>query len=432
MGEPTVAPYFIPTVEGTETLKMRVSAFDTLFSALPAEINLGQIEDADNAQDVSCNAIYYASLDQMQKVFQFTSTALDFQDMSSNNVQFYTTWPTNWHLNGCHAMVDAVFTDDIDEPVELVKMPQNLPKYSAGVPGVKSFSNLVIGDYMKYVSDVLFGTPYGVDLFTNGSEIYSNAVDQAQVKWVDLYNSYINVAMDLSSNDIYVGDASFNTELLMRTNAGLNELETDTNAFVTHYIMNETRTDDPTTGDAEEDTFPLCQQIFDALWSIENGVRFANIDPTELIDSSGNSFDITQTNPGDVDNLNRQRIAFPFIEGDFFCFKFTFEATDDANLSNPDIVSQDRSYMIYVKIDSTKVNTIPCQMADSPSNESVLLTTDFSEILLPSEAVEYRAFRLIRAEESEEVTLPEGGTAGPESNLLRADGVTTPLYPEYL
>jgi hypothetical protein len=408
--------FVIPEVpEGVEELSMYLNCLDVSFAAVPAQYQEGQITDI--MPDCNATAVYYVSLKQMQDVFNFSTTALDFQDIASNNIQFYTTWPENWQLNGCHAMVDAAMVDaGIASPDTPITMPQNIPKYDAntdGSPGAKSFSNLVIGDYMKYVSDVLFGTPYGVDLIINGNEIYTDAVTQAQGAWLDVYNRFINVSVPIGSLDISGGEVD---------TTSMNEMLTPDYAdasgcVVTHYLVNPDSVQTAAAnGDEFEDTLPLCQQLFDALWTQPE--RFANINIATLIDEAaalGNSADITQT-PNDEslgeEIENKLRIAFPFVEGDSFAFLFTFVANvEDVNLSTG-TASENRVYRIHVKINSERANTIPCAMVNSGINESELLAT---AAVVP---VPYRVFRMIREEEA----LYE---------IEQPFDVSTELYPTY-
>jgi hypothetical protein len=111
--------------------------------------------------DASSTAIFQVKLSDMLKVFKFQTDAFDVNDVDASDIKYYVfdasnAWPTNLVLNPAHAhtLSDPILTD-------------------LEIPDDKKF---VKHDFVRYLAQQLFNTPYGVDLFSNETELLSNIV----------------------------------------------------------------------------------------------------------------------------------------------------------------------------------------------------------------------------------------------------------------
>ncbi len=114
--------------------------------------------------DISAVAVYNVKLSDMLAVFKFQSDSFDVNDSDASDIQYYVyknAWPATLKINPVHAAMT-----------------------SGGTPGVilatggsvVAAKNLVKHDFVRYLAEQLFNTPYGVDLFSNEEDLLSDLV----------------------------------------------------------------------------------------------------------------------------------------------------------------------------------------------------------------------------------------------------------------
>lgn len=113
------------------------------------------------AIDVSCVATYNVKTSDMLNVFKFQTDSFDVNNVDASDIKYYVymnAWPADLSLNPANAHTLS------STPI--------LPT-SADVVAKRNF---VKHDYVRYLAVRLFNTAYGVDLFSNESELLSDLV----------------------------------------------------------------------------------------------------------------------------------------------------------------------------------------------------------------------------------------------------------------
>jgi hypothetical protein len=136
--------------------------------------------EAAAALDVSCIAIYNVKLTDMQNVFKFQSDSFDVNDTDASDIKYYVdmaNWPANLQLNPVHAhslSTHPILLDSADIVAE---------------------KNLVKHDFVRYLAEMLFNTPHGVDLFSNEEELLSDLVSKGSAAYTSIKASLDAVNM---------------------------------------------------------------------------------------------------------------------------------------------------------------------------------------------------------------------------------------------
>ena len=121
--------------------------------------------------DVSCIAIYNVKLSDMLAVFKFQSDSFDVNDTDASDIKYYVdmdNWPANLKLNPVHAhglSTHPILLDSADIVAE---------------------KNLVKHDFVRYLAEMLFNTPHGVDLFSNEDAILSDLVTKGAAAYTSI------------------------------------------------------------------------------------------------------------------------------------------------------------------------------------------------------------------------------------------------------
>ena len=111
--------------------------------------------------DVSCVAIYNIKTSDMLNVFKFQSDSFDVNNVDASDIKYYVymnAWPADLSLNPANAhtlSTTPILADSAD---------------------VVAKRNFVKHDFVRYLALRLFNTAYGVDLFSNESELLSDLV----------------------------------------------------------------------------------------------------------------------------------------------------------------------------------------------------------------------------------------------------------------
>jgi hypothetical protein len=162
-------------------MNIYVSEFDASLTGIAGTYNSVKSD----VPDCDYYAVQNVSLLDMKNAFRFLSTGLNFTDLSSNSLQYLTAWPNEWNLNAANAMMDDVnsstATNLVYDGSSIPVMPNTSPRSA----------NLVVTHYIKYISTILFGTPYGVDLIDNARTMANSFITTTEAHWQHNFNTYI-------------------------------------------------------------------------------------------------------------------------------------------------------------------------------------------------------------------------------------------------
>lgn len=162
------------------------------------------------AIDVSCVATYNVRLADMKNVFKFESDSFDVDNVDANDTKYYVymnAWPADLSLNPANAHHLAT------SPI-LANSADILEK-----------RNFVKHDFVRYLALRLFNTAYGVDLFSNESELLSDLVTKGAIaagniitalKTVDQGTAARGDAPHKYSTNDLSGNTNFSRELLLQ------------------------------------------------------------------------------------------------------------------------------------------------------------------------------------------------------------------------
>ena len=162
------------------------------------------------ALDASCIAVYQVKLADMKNVFKFESDSFDVDNLPANDVKYYVymnAWPADLSLNpaNAHSLTTAPVLEN-----------------SADVLAKRNF---VKHDFVRYLALRLFNTAYGVDLFSNETELLSDLVTKGAtaasniitaLKAVDQATAASGTAPNKYSTNASTGTGNFSRELLLQ------------------------------------------------------------------------------------------------------------------------------------------------------------------------------------------------------------------------
>ena len=165
------------------------------------------------ALDVSASAVYNIKLSDMLKVFKFQSDSFDVNDVSASDIKYY------------------VFSENPNWPTDLVLNPANAdmsgtPIFATG-GDILANKNKVKHDFVRYLAQQLFNTPYGVDLFSNEDALLTDLVSKGATAHTAIKTALAAVnttSADLSNNvdvsgnfyatNALTGETNFSRELM--------------------------------------------------------------------------------------------------------------------------------------------------------------------------------------------------------------------------
>jgi hypothetical protein len=160
------------------------------------------------AIDVSCVANYNVKLSDMRNVFKFQTDSFDVNNVDASDIKYYVymnAWPADLSLNPANAHTLS------SEPIL---------SNSADVVAKRNF---VKHDFVRYLALRLFNTAYGVDLFSNETELLSDLVTKGAtaagsiitaLKAVDQASAARGEAPHKYSENDLNGTSNFSRELL--------------------------------------------------------------------------------------------------------------------------------------------------------------------------------------------------------------------------
>lgn len=158
--------------------------------------------------DASCIAVYNIKTSDMRNVFKFQTDSFDVNNVDASDLKYYVymnAWPADLSLNPANAHTLS------STPI--------LP--TSG--DVVAKRNFVKHDFVRYLALKLFNTAYGVDLFSNESELLSDLVTKGAIaagniitalKAVDQASAAHGTAPHKYSENELSGNTNFARELL--------------------------------------------------------------------------------------------------------------------------------------------------------------------------------------------------------------------------
>jgi len=152
-------------------------------------------------------AVFFVKTNDIKKVFQFETDAINVNDLSAQDMKFYvdmTAWPATLNpMNPANAMMDV--------PVYSSGAISSISKVS-GAPYDHNKA-LVKHDFIRYVAQKMFNTYQAVDLFNNQLGVIQNieTVCDGSIaghSWYDVSASLYNVDLSKGTNSGLLVDAN--------------------------------------------------------------------------------------------------------------------------------------------------------------------------------------------------------------------------------
>jgi hypothetical protein len=173
---------------------MTVGAVDFVLTHFNTDISMSVLATLDSGSvpdelSTDATAILEISQTAIQNVFTFQSDSFDVNDVSATDIKYFVNFNSAWpsepelSLNPALAMMDH---------------PNSSGGYLVDNNNINTNKKLVKHDFLRYLADELFNTPYGVDLFNNESQLLADLRAQGQANWI---NNMKKKMEDLDSED---------------------------------------------------------------------------------------------------------------------------------------------------------------------------------------------------------------------------------------
>lgn len=252
--------------------------------------------------DSSAVAVFYMAQSDVNQIFRFQADSLDFSDTAYSDLHYLIymdRWPSSLILNPSNAMLDQ---QQSSTPILQVGIPEKM---------------LVKHDFIRYLSDSLFNTPHGVDLFNNETQLIQHMNTLGYTAWQNDISGGLWKYASTSDTPVSSG---FVIEPVSGLKATTDDLPMDDN--IGRYMMNK-----------------LLQN---------NPHRFRDL----VLDEEGQA-------------------PIPIYTGDTFRFKFTVYPAENQHMLTGVAPLSGRAYEIRIVIDEgTNVNTV--------SDDDTLLNTVYT------------------------------------------------------
>ena len=235
-----------------------------------ATLDSGVVPDA---LETDATAILEISQADIQNVFTFQSDSFDVNDLSATDIKYFVNyvaapWPPALSLNPALAMMDHANSSG---------------GFLVDNTNILANKKLVKHDFLRYLADELFNTPYGVDLFNNETELLDDLRTQGQNSWL---NSMKQKMLDLDSTNGTAGSDD-TLGLVVDAYTGL-KCTTD------NYTSNQN----------------IARELFRQILGANQQARFANLT---------------------IDNTTKQA-PIPILTGDSISFRFSVTPAPDQHL----------------------------------------------------------------------------------------------------
>ena len=242
---------------------------------------------APSVLDVSVVGVYYINVDTLKSVFRFSSNSWDVNDVSAEDVHYFAfmdNWPSNLEINPVHAMMDKSDSE------------------SAILTGLSAEKMLVKHDFIRYLSQKLFNTPHGVDLFNNESALLNNLTTLGTESFTQDVSGMMWAKQAWSSASSVIS-GTYN-------GATYDEIDADATRWFVDASVNRVGTTDAWESN-QNLTRELFRQILNGNASRFNDISFDDIDVTDHITN------VTET--------VYHTAALPFENGDTISYKFKID-----------------------------------------------------------------------------------------------------------
>lgn len=279
---------------------------------------------APSVLDVSAVGVYYINVDTLKSVFRFSSNSWDVNDVSAEDVHYFAfmdNWPSNLQINPVHAMMDK---SDSENPI---------------LTGLSAEKMLVKHDFIRYLSEKLFNTPHGVDLFNNESALLNNLTTLGTDSFTQDVSGMMWAKQAWSSANSVI-EGSYN-------GATYDSIDADATFWFVDASVNRVGTTDAWTSN-QNLTRELFRQILNGNPARFNDISFDDIDVTDHITNATET--VYNTAP------------LPFENGDTISYKFKIDpAADQNNLTGVSSFGG-RTYQVKLLVtssDASSLNTTP-------------------------------------------------------------------------
>lgn len=243
--------------------------------------------EAPTVLDVSATAIYNIRLATLKNVFKYESDSFDVNDISASDVKYFVymnSWPNDASLNPAHAYMKPSAGKLLEDSADILNN-----------------KNLVKHDFVRYLAQHLFNTPYGVDLFSNEDALLSDI----STKGRDAKNSIMGALNSVNQANASAGTAP--------------------HKYSTNDLSNNTN---------------ICRELMR---------QIASLAPSRFYDASGNSgIKSVPLEVGDTINFKLSISAAPNQQNltsrgafDVRVYKISLVVSDSANVTPVDVTATD-------------------------------------------------------------------------------------------
>jgi len=242
-------------------------------------------------ETTDATAVFYVKVSDMTDLFKFQTDSLDLNDDPATDVKYYVfnrKWPAALKINPAHAMLNKTESNGMLGSASMFTENKMLAKH----------------DFIRYLSQQLFNTIFGVDLFSNESDLLENAT-----YWGE--NVRVNIKNILASISTTSSDATLNYDV-------------SGNKYLTNAVTTDTN---------------ICRELVRQMAAAASS-RFGSI-----------------TNGSTPQNV-------PFVENDSINFKVTFQSTATQNMLTGVESIPTRSYMVKLVMKNS-ISGLNTAVADS-------------------------------------------------------------------
>ena len=327
--------YYSRIMPLTFGINFTLSSFDSVInSSVTAVMPVGVSQETYVINNTRPRCVYEISTQVMKEVFQFGFDSIDIANNvaegDTSDIRYYqdmTKWPTNYVLNIANSMCDYV--DITSNEKTLYTTQRDNTVYNSNRMFMKD-------DGVRHLSTNIFGSQYGVDLFSNETELHTDIETQGSNIWLDniFYRfNYLNTNGKKGQTEI---DCDWETALGIDINGDY--YCTDEIILGLQYrVPSESSS---LYGPVGKNIVSITKNLFDQLvYSIEGRERILNA----------------------IQANDAVRIGLPFNDGDRITFAVTLKAGENTITSSQ---TTNRVYHVTLVCKDTIANTSPLGHGD--------------------------------------------------------------------
>ena len=150
-------------------------------------------------ETTDATAVFYVKVSDLTNVFKIQTDSNDMSDTDASDVKYYVfnrMWPAALKINPAHAMLNKTESNGMLGTTDLFSENKMLAKH----------------DFLRYLSLRLFNTIYGVDLFSNESDLLENTTYWGENVSANIHDIMASISTT-SSDETMSYDASGNKYL---------------------------------------------------------------------------------------------------------------------------------------------------------------------------------------------------------------------------